>query len=408
MRFPPKNYYELFVIMNTSIQCSSDEVNLSGWLQLLLAISCGFVIANLYYTQPIHAAIASSIGMAESKSGLLVTAVQVGYCFGMLLLVALGDIFDNKKLIPILLLCASLSLLAAGFTQLRWLFILSLFFVGFFSSASQVIVPFSVGLANPEERGKMAGLLIGGGMLGIILARPTASVISDVFGWRCIFFVASFLMITLSVSLAITLPKSKNNHDGINYISTLKSMCHLFVTTSGLKVRLFYMALFFLCFSIFWATIPLVLHDKLSFTPKEIALMSLVSAFTPICSILTGRLIDKGLGFNVIRYSCVAVGLAFIITPIFGFYVLAFAVSIVLLDPGISMTNVVIQQRILSINPQARSRLNAIFVAAMFLAGSLGSFLGPWMYHKFSWQIVCSVCIGLMTIASLVSKKIAH
>jgi predicted MFS family arabinose efflux permease len=51
----------------------------------------GVAVANLYYVGPLLGLIGSDLRTTSSATGLLVTATQVGYVLGILLIVPLGD-----------------------------------------------------------------------------------------------------------------------------------------------------------------------------------------------------------------------------------------------------------------------------------------------------------------------------
>jgi predicted MFS family arabinose efflux permease len=55
-------------------------------LVALLAVGCGVTVANLYYAQPLLAAIGSQFGVADGTAGLLVTVSQVSYGLGLVFL----------------------------------------------------------------------------------------------------------------------------------------------------------------------------------------------------------------------------------------------------------------------------------------------------------------------------------
>ncbi|HEY4096650.1 MAG TPA: MFS transporter, partial [Baekduia sp.] len=61
-------------------------------LVVLLAVACGATVANLYYAQPLLDTIAGDLGVSSGTAGLLVTASQIGYAVGLVLLVPLGDL----------------------------------------------------------------------------------------------------------------------------------------------------------------------------------------------------------------------------------------------------------------------------------------------------------------------------
>lgn len=69
----------------------------SPWIMLILAVACGLVAANLYYTQPLVESISSSIGLSSGAAGVIVTLTQIGYGIGLLFIVPLGDLLETAN-----------------------------------------------------------------------------------------------------------------------------------------------------------------------------------------------------------------------------------------------------------------------------------------------------------------------
>ncbi|PGD66883.1 MFS transporter, partial [Bacillus toyonensis] len=90
---------------------------ISSGLIILLATACGIIVANLYYAQPLIGVISHVIGLSNSSAGLIVTLTQIGYVVGLLFLVPLGDIVENRKLIIILLILSAVALTATVFVK---------------------------------------------------------------------------------------------------------------------------------------------------------------------------------------------------------------------------------------------------------------------------------------------------
>src|ERR1700761_3497140 len=78
-----------------------------------MAVTCAVTVANLYYAQPLLHAIGHSLHASPSAASLLVTAAQLGYAAGLLLVVPLGDIVRRRPLLTGLLAVDTLAL-AAG------------------------------------------------------------------------------------------------------------------------------------------------------------------------------------------------------------------------------------------------------------------------------------------------------
>src|SRR5471032_2180951 len=123
----------------------------------LFATATGLVVANLYYAQTLIGPISRATGLAPGAAGLIVTLTQLGYCLGLLFIVPLGDLLENRRLIFTALLTSALALLAAAATSNATLFLLAAFCTGLGSVAAQILVPFAAHLSRPETRGQTVG-----------------------------------------------------------------------------------------------------------------------------------------------------------------------------------------------------------------------------------------------------------
>src|SRR5476649_421509 len=150
----------------------------------LLAIATGLIVANLYYAQTPVGPISRATGLTPGAAGLIVTLTQIGYCLGLLFIVPLGDLMENRRLIFIALLTAAVALLAAASTSSAALFLLAALCIGLCSVAAQVLVPFAAHLSLPHTRGQTVGTVMSGLLMGIMLARPVASLMADALGWH--------------------------------------------------------------------------------------------------------------------------------------------------------------------------------------------------------------------------------
>ncbi|GJM74537.1 hypothetical protein HMSSN036_67530 [Paenibacillus macerans] len=76
--------------MNVIAKSRLEENTASPWITLILAVACGLIAANLYYTQPLVESISSAVGLSSGAAGLIVTLTQIGYGIGLLFIVPLG------------------------------------------------------------------------------------------------------------------------------------------------------------------------------------------------------------------------------------------------------------------------------------------------------------------------------
>lgn len=77
----------------------------------LMAAACGVMVGNIYICQPLLGQIAVSFGVPEHVSSLVAVATQVGYAFGILLLVPLADIAEPRRLLRWLMALTAIGLL---------------------------------------------------------------------------------------------------------------------------------------------------------------------------------------------------------------------------------------------------------------------------------------------------------
>ncbi|RMI37193.1 MFS transporter, partial [Actinomadura harenae] len=81
---------------------------------LLLALTCGVAVGNVYFPQAISPSVAAGLDVSADTAALVVTAAQFGYAAGIFLLVPLGDRVPHRRLAVTLLALTGLGLLAAG------------------------------------------------------------------------------------------------------------------------------------------------------------------------------------------------------------------------------------------------------------------------------------------------------
>ena len=77
-------------------------------------------------------------------------------------------------------------------------------------------------------------------------------------------------------------------------------------------------------------------------------------------------------------------------------------IGVVLMDLGVQSIQVAAQASIISLLPEARSRLNTLYMVARFGGGAAGSALGALVWSWAKWPGVCAFCLGLSLVALLV------
>lgn len=381
---------------------STDAAPAAGALTFfLLALAAGLGAANLYYAQPLIALIADDIGLDETLASLVVTVGQIGYILGLLLLVPLGDILENRRLIGSIILAAAAGLGLAFASTTPSLFLLAALVYGIGSVVAQVAVPFAAHLARPEERGRKVGSVVSGLMTGILLARPVSSMVAHWFGWRAVFLITALAMLALAVGLRAALPQ---RHPGgkATYRALVGSLWPLMRSQPVLRRRAAYQATMFGAFTLFWTAVPLLLSaPQFGLGQQGIAIFALAGAASVVISPLAGWFADRG-------FSRAATGVALLLA-IAGFLVtelgaamssvVVLAIGAIVLDCAVTANLVFGQRAIFMLAPEIRSRLNALYIATFFFGGALGSALASPLYERGGWGAVTIAGIAILALA---------
>jgi predicted MFS family arabinose efflux permease len=272
----------------------AQEETLSSAMIFLLASACGLVVANLYYAQPLAGVIGAELGLSPGATGLIVTLTQIGYGLGLLFVVPLGDLIENRKLIVTTVFMAVAALVAAAIAPHAAQFLVAVFLVGVSSVAVQMIVPLAAHMTPPATRGRVVGSIMSGLMVGIMLARPVSSVLSEFVAWRGVFLMSAVVMVVLALVLYRLLPRRMPDAK-LPYRSLLASMGTLAASTPLLQRRALYHAGMFSAFSLFWTVTPLYLSGPaFKLSQGEIALFALAGAAGAVAAPIAGRLADRG------------------------------------------------------------------------------------------------------------------
>jgi predicted MFS family arabinose efflux permease len=379
------------------------QKDISAAMVWLMATATGLIVANLYYAQPLVGPISRATGLDPGAAGLIVTLTQMGYCLGMLFIVPLGDLVENRKLIVTALAGTACALAVAAFSTSAALFLVAMFCIGVGSVAAQIIVPFASHLSREETRGQTVGTVVSGLLLGIMLARPVASLVTDASNWHVIFVLSAVVTAGLALVLQRRLPQrdpaDESNSQQISYPALLASLWHLLKTTPILRRRSAYQFCMFGAFSLFWTTVPLILASPaFGLSQTGIAIFALVGVAGALVSPLAGRRADQGKSRSTTAMALAAGVLSFAVPLLLHggrtFELGLLVAASIVLDSAVSASLVTGQRAIYALSADVRSRLNGLYMAIFFLGGALGSSVGGWMYAHHGWQGV--LMTGLM------------
>jgi predicted MFS family arabinose efflux permease len=381
---------------------SESERPLSPSLVLLMAIGCGAAVANIYYAQPLLSTIAHEFSISDGTAGLLVTASQVGYAAGLVLLVPLGDLFERRRLITRILLITALALAATASAPSFGLLAAALLVVGVTSVVAQILVPLASTLAAERERGRVVGKVMSGLLVGILVARTASGIIAELGGWRLVFGLSAALMVALSLVLRRRLPEVRPPST-LSYPSVLRSVGRLVAEHPTLRVRMLYGAFGMAQFSVLWTTIAFLLSGSpYHYGDATIGLFGLVGLAGALAAQAAGRLADRGrhhratgsfFAIMLVSWALIAAG-----STSLGALILGIAV----LDLGIQGAQITNQSVIYRLVPSARSRLTTAYMTAVFASAAISSALASALYDADGWSAVTALGGALAGLGVLV------
>ncbi len=373
-------------------------------LTLIMAASCGLSVANLYYMQPLLADVAETFRVSTASIGIVAMLPQITYALGHILILPIGDIKERRKLIVIMVIGTSLSLLCLFFAVNIFMLAIASSALGFACIIPQLIITYASRLASPQQRGQIIGTMLSGLLTGILLSRTFSGILGEYFGWRSVYLVAAVVMAVLMPILRKQLPVSEPVPD-IRYTQLLKSMLGLLKAEPVLRVSTLMGAMMFAAFIGFWTSLIFLLESpQYNMGPREAGLFGLLGVAGALSAPVVGKMADRRGSKFVISVSILLVLVSYIVMFCFGSRIFGLILGVVLLDLGHQSCNVCNQARVQSLNPEARSRLNAVYIAGSFLGSALGSFSGPFCFSYFGWYGVCVFGIATQIAAFAIHK----
>ena len=371
-------------------------------LLLLLAITAGVSVAGIYYNQPLLDDFRKSFPEGAAWIGAVPAATQLGYATGMLLLAPLGDRFDRRRLILLQIAGACVAFFVAASAQTLGVLIGASLAIGVLSTIAQQAVPFAAELAPPEARGHAVGTVMSGLLIGILLARTAAGFVGQYFGWRAVFGASIVALLGLAVVVVLKLPRSRPTST-LGYGKLLGSMWHLVVELRGLREAAATGAFIFAAFSLFWTVLALLLAgESFHLGPQAAGLFGIVGAAGAMVAPIAGRSADKRGPRAVITLALAVIALSFVIFAFSGKSLLGLAIGVIVLDVGVQAAQIANQARIYALRPEARSRVNTVYMVGYFVGGAAGSVVGAATWSAFGWLGVCVAGLVFAALAAWV------
>jgi predicted MFS family arabinose efflux permease len=376
---------------------------LSRGVVLLFAVACGAAVANVYFSQPLLVTMGHDLAMSPALVGGVVTLTHVGYGLGLFLLVPLGDVADRRRLIvaQLLLLVAALAVVAAAHTAA--ILLAGMAAVGLLAVVTQTLVAFAASLAPPAERGRVVGLVTGGVVIGILLARTASGLLADMAGWRSVYLASASLTALLALVLHRVLPRhSDARPTTLRYRQLLRSTITLFARERLLRLRALFGLLIFAAFSTLWSCIALPLSAAPYFLSHgAIGMLGLIGVAGALAATVAGRLNDRGLSRRTTGIALALLVASWLPLSCTRSSLWALIVGVILLDLAVQAVHVTNQTLIYTLHPDAGSRLIGGYMVFYSIGSATGAIAATSLYTVAGWDAVCALgatfsCLGLV------------
>lgn len=380
--------------MKTSLDISQDKSLL--WL---MAIACGLCAGANYYCQPLIHSIQQYFHVPESQVALTVTFAQVSYALGLLFIVPMGDIVNKTKFIPLLMIMAAIGLFLCAFAVNLPMLWLGTMITGLFSVAAQVLIPLATMAVKPEKTGEVVGFLMSGLLVGLLLSTSLAGLMSNLFNWKLIYMLSAVLMLILAFLLKARLP-----HIPIlkmSYAQIFKSMAILLKQEPRLGFRSLIGGFVFAAMSTLFSTIAVLLTSSPFYLSDVlVGVVTLVGVFGALSTSKIGKIADQGHTHSLTWIGLFTLIVSWIFLYFGGQSLPSYILGYGVISLGLTIVHTSNQNIIFRLRPDAKSRINSIYMTSYFIGGACGSALGVYSWHHGGWNTTCMAGLSLVLCAA--------
>ena len=361
---------------------------LSNAQEFALAVAAAVVTANAYYIHPIIGDVADGFGVSHAAIGIVPALNQLALAIGILLLLPLGDRYSNRKLTIAFTVgqCAGLAVMT--FAPGLLLFTAGSTVLGFFTIAPYLLPAYASRRVAPERLGHVTAILTAGVIFGILVARVGAGVVAEYFGWRTVYYIASALMVAVTLALPRIMEKAERSirSGNASYAELIRSVFPLLRSHREIVVSGSIQALGFGQFIALWLALALYLTEpEMGYGTDVVGYLAGVAAVSVFSTPRLGRIADR-IGARRARFyfACIQTAGIALLWPLGGnLWLLLIPIILTnLVGPAIDVAS---RMTFLALEPDLRTRLTTIYIVMMFIGGAVGSLAGTAIYDAAGW-----------------------
>jgi len=370
----------------------------------IMAMACGICAGSNYYNQPLIYSIAEALQVNAEQVALTIVIGQLSYAVGLFILVPLGDFFEKRSYICLLMCCTGFAQIGLSLSQSLPVLYGFTFLATFFSITTQVLVPFAAGLASPQKSPQIVGTLMSGLFLGILLARSIAGLLSTVWSWHAVYLLSGMVILAFAVVMWLKLPVARKSHQ-LTVLQIYRSLFTLAVDQPHLIRRGLAGGIGFGILALIFTTMTFILANApYHFNDFQIGLFGIVGLAGVFATPWAGKQIAKGLENKVALICMWLLVLAWI--PLFFAQqsLLAYAGGVILAYFGLSAFHVLNQNLVYRISAQARSRINSIYMTLYFGGAALGSLVAVYTWKHWGWSVCVAVGLAMAILSFIIDR----
>ncbi|WP_233646637.1 MFS transporter [Streptomyces sp. BSE6.1] len=374
----------------------------------VMTLAAGLSVAGNYFAQPLLGLLRTELHMTTTTAGMVVAVSQIGYALGLAFLVPLGDRYPRRDLAASLLAATGVLLLLAGVAPNGPLLLAATGLVAVTSVGAQVLVPFAAELSAPDSRARNVGTVMAGVLAGGLIGRAFSGALADVAGWRSVYWVTAVLLLATAFAVRRVLPESRGNRtDETRPGSLLRSTAALLVEVPALRRPVAVASLAMAGYTVHLVTITLLLvEEPYDWSTSTIGAVGLVGAVGPLFMPLAGRYVDRGHPRAVLLAGLLLSGLAWLVMlPARNGEVGWLIIGMIMINLGQTAMLNASQNTCYEVRPEARSRINAVFMTLFFAGGALGGALAPPVWSAYGWNGVCALAGAIAAVGLIAAAR---